>query len=139
MAKSKGFTLIELMIVVVVVAILAAIALPSYFDYTVRTRRATAASCLLELSQFMERHYTKNLKFDDVVFNDDTPNPHCREDLKGFYKFSLTKTDSSYTITATPDGTQATAPREKCKNLTITDSGVKGISGTDEVAANCWR
>jgi type IV pilus assembly protein PilE len=60
MNRQKGFTLIEIMVVVAIIAILAAIALPSYSEYMARTRRGTAASCLLEVGQLVERHYTKN-------------------------------------------------------------------------------
>ncbi|MGC1443605.1 MAG: prepilin-type N-terminal cleavage/methylation domain-containing protein, partial [Burkholderiaceae bacterium] len=54
---SKGFTLIELMITLVVIAILAAIALPSYGRYVQKASRAEAKSALLEASQFMQRFY----------------------------------------------------------------------------------
>jgi prepilin-type N-terminal cleavage/methylation domain-containing protein len=54
----NGFTLIELMIVVMIVGVLAAIAYPSYQDSVTKSRRADAKSALLELSVFMERLYT---------------------------------------------------------------------------------
>ena len=54
-AAGRGFTLIELMIVVAIVAILAAIAYPSYREHVVKSRRATAQSCLLEMAQFEAR------------------------------------------------------------------------------------
>ena len=59
----RGFTLIELMIAVAVVGILAAIAYPSYQEHVRKARRADAQTALLELAQFMERHYTANGRY----------------------------------------------------------------------------
>lgn len=56
--RSAGFTLIEVMIVVVIIGILSSIAYPSYQDYVKQARRADAQASLMELAQFMERHYT---------------------------------------------------------------------------------
>ena len=77
---NKGMTLIEVMIVVVIVGILAAIAYPSYQNYVIRANRGAATACLLELSQFMERLYTQNMTY--------SPDPAvplaaltCRNDL----------------------------------------------------------
>ena len=64
MSKAKGFTLIELMIVVAVIAILASIAYPSYQDSVRKTRRADAKEVLLEGAQWMERFFTENYRYD---------------------------------------------------------------------------
>ncbi len=62
--SARGFTLIELMIVVAVIAILAAIAYPSYQDSVRKSRRADAKAALLDLAQFMERNYTTANRYD---------------------------------------------------------------------------
>jgi type IV pilus assembly protein PilE len=65
--RSRGFTLIELMIVVAIIAILAAIAYPTYVNYITKTRRAAATACLSEYANYMERFYTTNLRYDQDV------------------------------------------------------------------------
>ena len=72
--KVKGFTLIELMIVVAIVAFLASIALPSYRNFVVRTNRAEAVSDLSELASWLERQYTifgsyNNLSMPNLPFS----------------------------------------------------------------------
>ena len=63
-ARIAGFTLVELMIVVAVVGVLTAIALPSYTSYIARARRADARAQLLQVAQFMQRFYAANDRFD---------------------------------------------------------------------------
>src|SRR3546814_14075757 len=65
--QMRGFTLIELMVVVAIIAILASIAYPAYTDYIVKTRRSAGAACLLEQAPFMERYYTTNMGYSSAA------------------------------------------------------------------------
>jgi type IV pilus assembly protein PilE len=133
------------MIVVAIIGILAAIALPSYRAYVERGDRASARSALLEAQQFMERFYVAN----DSYNVDKAANPVALPARFGGvpaespkYKIELLPsaalTANSFTLTATPLGTVAT-----CGNLTLTHTGVKGISNpaspTAGQIADCWR
>jgi type IV pilus assembly protein PilE len=63
-SMQQGFTLIELMIVVAVIAILSALVYPSYKEYVAKSRRAEAKTVLLSAQQWMERFYTENFRYD---------------------------------------------------------------------------
>ena len=63
MTKQNGITLIELMIVVAIIGILAAVALPSYTRYVENARAADAKSALMSLANAMERHHTQNMTY----------------------------------------------------------------------------
>ncbi|RPE64958.1 type IV pilus assembly protein PilE [Tibeticola sediminis] len=133
--RVDGFTLIELMVVVAIVGILAAIVYPSYQNHVLRTHRAAAAACLGEMAQQMERYYTTTLKYTGATL----PNPTCRNDLASRYTFAFDTgqpTDTTFKIKATPSGAQAADT--KCGTLSLDQAGTKTVSGTDSVA-NCWR
>lgn len=142
-----GFTLIELMIVTAVVAILTAIAYPSYSAYVLKTRRATGAGCLLELAQWMERNHTTCLRYDrtgagctTAMDTSQLPALACRTDLGTAYVFSVAATPAigvnAYQLEAAPGGPQVNDTR--CGTLSINQTGLKGATGADG-AARCWR
>lgn len=128
----KGFTLIELMIVVLVIAVLAAIAYPSYQQHVVKSRRAAAQACMQEVAQFMERYYTTNLKYTGAA----VPAMQCRTDLARFYTIGLqgAATAKAFTVQATPTSAQNDP---KCGTLSANQVGTTGASGTSG-AAGCW-
>ena len=134
-----GFTLIELMIVVAIVGIIAAIAFPAYQGQVEKTRRTTAKSDLLELSQWMERRYSNGFDYRDTS---GAPNPPVdptlpftqspQEGTTAFYNISFDGNvdRDAYTLQAVPAGGQA---GDDCGTLTLDEQGNKNA---DE--ADCW-
>ncbi|GGA68839.1 hypothetical protein GCM10011521_03810 [Arenimonas soli] len=132
---NRGFTLVELMIVVAIIAILASIALVSYQNSVVKSRRAAASACLLEVAQFMEREYTTRLTYANV---NALPALGCRDDLAGLYTFGLngTPTATAYSVEAVPQGAQASADT-KCGTLRLSQAGTRSVTGSSG-ATYCW-
>lgn len=128
--NERGFTLIELMVVVAIIAILAGIAYPSYIEHIKKTRRSTAAACLMERAQFMERFYTTNMAYDKDSGGAavSVPNSGCVTDLAAYYSFGAPSNlgSTTYTLTATAIGSQAA---DACGNLSINQAGTKLANG----------
>jgi len=130
--RAAGFSLIELMIVVGVIAILAAIAYPNYREYVINSRRAAAAACLQERAQQMERHYTTNLTYVGAAPGG------CDPEINGFYTFGFngTPTARAYTLQAAPVSGRQDDP--KCGTRAINHLGVRTEGGTATNATECW-
>lgn len=133
----RGFTLIELMIVVAIIGIIAAIAVPSYQRYVESTRRTVAQGDLLELSQFMERRYTNGYDYRETDGSAPTL-PFTTQPRQGasvFYNYSFqgTVARASFTLQASPVGGQS---GESCGWLRIDETGARTSNSGD---ADCWR
>lgn len=126
-AQNRGFTLIELMIVVAIIGILLMIAVPAYQNFMFRARRAEGKNLLQQIAAAEERYYTNNNKYtadmsatglgvSTVAASVTSP--------KGFYILTVTlPTALSYSFSAAPAGGQI---GDLCGNLTLTNTGVKG-------------
>jgi type IV pilus assembly protein PilE len=132
-----GFTLIEVMIVVAIIGILAAIAYPSYDEYVKRGNRTEGQALLHDASARQEKYFTQN----NAYVTDDAD--IAKLVLKGGNKsetgkYTLTVSevngDGGYTLTAEQQFNDS-----KCGNLTLDALGTRGRSGSGKTIADCWR
>ncbi len=135
--KQKGFTLIEVMIVVAIIGILASIAYPSYDEYVKRGNRTEGQAFLSDIAARQERQYTQTYKYvtdidkiNELGLSGD--NAHVSE--TGKYTLGLAGGGGGYTLTANNQFNDA-----KCATLTLNAQGVRGSTGTRSDNNECWR
>ncbi|RST56823.1 type IV pilin protein [Variovorax sp. MHTC-1] len=146
MRHLRGFTLIEVMIVVAIVAILASIAYPSYVESVRKSRRAEARAQLLEAAQYMQRFYSQNDSFKRAVGTGTdmtlpselkiVPPQGAQTYAIDFVTNSLTP--SSFNLQATPTGSMK---GDRCGTLQLDNVGRRNIKDAKAGVAieDCWR
>ena len=139
----KGFTLIELMVVVVITAIIAAIAIPGYTSQIRKSRRTEARNALLDAAAREERFFATNNYYSilstDLGYG---AGPWPVKVGSSYYNLNVTcaagkNPCTDYTFTAT-----AISPQDKdtaCATFTLTSVGSQGYTGTAATAATCWN
>lgn len=147
----QGFTLIEVMIVVVIISILAVVAVPSYQEHVKKGKRSDGKAYLLDLVSRQERFYTQFSSYTDVLV---APSG-CSGAACGLGLGNNTSPEEYYTasVTATPAGCSAAGPLctgytltaavngwldDDCITLTIDNAAIKGTSGPKSTDY-CWR
>lgn len=133
-SRPHGFTLIELMIAIAIVALLAAIAFPSYQNYVLSSGRADAKSALYGAAQTLERCYTRFSAYN----NGSCPLAQGDTEMSENDKYQLTVTRvtaTEFDLTAAPQGPQT--KDAECMNFTLSHTGAKGVSGSGSVD-DCW-
>jgi len=132
-AAAAGFTLIEMMIVVALIAILAAIVLPSYQDSVRKARRMDARGSLTAIAQLMERLNTEKNSYASATLGNGTTDIYPATTENKHYTLALSNlAATTFTITATPAGGQAADP---CGTYTLTQAGTRGASMSVD---QCW-
>lgn len=145
--KRRGFTLIELMIVVAVIAILSMIAYPAYQSQVIKGNRAEGKSAVLKTAQALERYFTVNNTYVagatancvNPAFTTLGMPAYSGDDCAGS-KYDMTIVagaagiTTSFTVKATPR-----SPDPECGNLTYTQAGQKGMElNTESTVSKCW-
>ena len=135
---SRGFSLMELMITMVLVAVLTVIAVASYTHQVTKSRRADAKTALLDLAAREERYFTTNNTYTSVAANlGYTALPASIPGTgTSTYSISVTAANAtSFTAQATRSALQA---RDECGDYTIDDRGTQNNIGNIITVANCW-
>lgn len=129
----KGFTLIELVVTLLVVAILITVAAPTYRTYILKSHRADGTSTLMAMQLAQEKYRFNNTQYGTLaqVWGGVTSSPN------GYYQLGISNISATgYTLTATAQGTQANDSETgtSCATLTITVNG----SSVAKTPSACW-
>ncbi|GMR08133.1 MAG: type IV pilin protein [Gammaproteobacteria bacterium] len=150
-AKQSGFSLIELMIVVVIIGVLAMIAYPSYRDYIIRSHRADGQAALTECASIQERWFTKQNQYNSAAGTCGATSPD------GYYTIAVAIGDQQndgtcntggtpadndcFDLTATPTSKGKQTDDTTCATMTLNSANTKGAQdgASADTTSTCWR
>ncbi|TFZ00262.1 type IV pilin protein [Ramlibacter humi] len=150
--RTGGFTLLEVMIPMIIIAVLTAIAFPSYLEHVARTRRADARAQLLQAAQFMQRFYAANDSFamdrsgGPVLSAMPAPLKQSPQDGQAIYTLDIPAaglTVMGYELRMEPAAGGPMAS-DKCGTLTLASDGrrgvvIGGVQGNAATVERCWK
>ncbi|WP_062268563.1 type IV pilin protein [Endozoicomonas arenosclerae] len=132
--RGNGFSLIELMIVVAIIGIIVAVAIPSYQQYVFESRRSDAHVALTTAAAEQEKFYTY-----DNAYTTDINNLGGANSPNGHYTITVTATDTTYTITATAISSSTQFQDTDCRTITLNHLGAKAsFNSTSTASSGCW-
>lgn len=147
--EQRGVTLIELVVVMIIIGILAAVAIPSYRQYVIRSQRVDATEALLRLATAQEKFYLQNNRY--ALETERATAPPAGLGIgaseHGWYAVSIVAPASlataadGFTIRATPVSPGPQASDTACVLFEVNDRGVRSAQKSGGVAntAECWK
>jgi type IV pilus assembly protein PilE len=132
--QPRGFTLIEVLIAMAVVALLVAIAWPAYFEQVSRGRRSDVQTQLMDDANYLQRYYASNNTYATA-----SNLPASQSPILGAANYTITiasQSDTGFQLLATRAGAMA---GDRCGDFTYDNLGTKGLNGSGEAVTNCWR
>lgn len=135
---AKGFSLMELLVAMAIVAILAALATPIYTRHIGRTHRVAAESCMAEYANLLERWRASHLSYDGVSTSGGSgvAPPECTQRVAANYVIGLMVSAGTFVVSATPINAQIRRDAS-CGVLTLDQRGTRTAAGAVGVAG-CW-
>lgn len=144
MRAVRGFTLIEMMIVVAILGIITAIAYPSYLDHVFKTRRSDAKIGIMEALQAAQRFRSENGSYDGFGLGTGVGASYPNRSPKGYYTLTSSRAaatasrDESMVVWAVPIAGEAQAGDTACQRLVLTSTGATSYGPVTTTSAECW-